>query len=180
MVSGLKASWKMVSLHCQQEPNRTSVFCIHGAKEADVSPQLALHCLSLLIQVPMYSSLGGKGSLLPQGLRDPLTLYQRTDPYTTESATSAIHLLQAHTWSAPSTCAVKHSQDTWSAGQQASQTEEGCWVLGLRTHCSHPLGSQKPDILLSIQLQYTTIFRQCDSSVVCCDSCPNSIWCPFI
>lgn len=75
---------------------------------------------SLLIQVPIYSSLGGKGRQLPHGLRDPLTPCQRTDPYTTESATSAIHLLQVHTQSAHSARAVKHSQDTWPAGQQAS------------------------------------------------------------
>lgn len=33
---------------------------------------------------------------------------------------------------------------------------------------------------ITIQLQYTTVFRQCDSSVTCSDLCPNSNWCPFI
>lgn len=60
MASGLKTSWKMVSLHCQQEPNRTKVFCIHGVKEADVSPQLALHCLLYLSKSPYIPALVAK------------------------------------------------------------------------------------------------------------------------
>lgn len=59
----IKKSWKMVTLHCHQESNRTNVFCSNVLKETNVSPTASFLLSVLLLQVLMYSSLDGEVSV---------------------------------------------------------------------------------------------------------------------
>lgn len=172
----------MFSLHCEQESNRTNVFYMHALKVTNISPTAGF----LFSSVPPGShvfhpwwqgqpvSAWNNWQFFSQSVVRPIN-YWKSHPYQPSAVAQSLKI-----------CPITRAQRK-TPGMPGSPVSHRLGRVAGPLDCEPVVPSlwEAESLICPYLFSYTTIYsvhnslRQCDSSVVSSDFCPNSLWCPF-